>query len=235
MPVVWPVQPGLVPYEEARLWQRALVEARIEGRIPNVLLLLEHPHTYTLGRAADAGHILIGEAERHRLGVSVHRIERGGDVTYHGPGQLVGYPIMDLREWKQDVHAYLRALEEVLIGTLAEYGIVAHREEKLTGVWVGQEKVAAIGVAFRRWVSYHGFALNVNPDLSYFQKIIPCGIVDRGVTSMARLLGRNVAWDDVAARIVRCFCDVFAMEAVEGGADALHRLNLYWDRLAPAG
>ena len=217
MATVWAVRPGRVPYEAARRWQQELVAARAAGRMPDLLILLEHPPTYTLGRAANPGHILMDEGERRRRGVTVHAVERGGDVTYHGPGQLVGYPIVDLRTRGQDVHRFLRDLEEVLIRVLDDFGIQGQRVPGLTGVWVGDEKVAAIGVAFRRWISYHGFALNVDPDLTFFHGIVPCGIADRGVTSMARLLGPEPPGTDVAARIVRRFSDVFGMEAVKTG------------------
>lgn len=229
MAVTWAVRPGRVPYEAARRWQQRLVEARAFGRVPDLLILLEHPPTYTLGRAANPGHILLDEGERRRRGVSVHAVERGGDVTYHGPGQLVGYPIVDLRARGGDVHRFLRDLEEVLIGVLGDFGIRGHREPGLTGVWVGDEKVAAIGVAFRRWISYHGFALNVDPDMTFFRGIVPCGIADRGVTSLARLLGEAPPLEQVAERCLHHFGRVFGAQWVADGDARLQALGLYWE------
>lgn len=224
----WLILPGRLPYERAWHWQHALVQARREGLIPDCLILLEHPPTYTLGRTADPHHILWDAAELERRGVSVHAVDRGGDVTYHGPGQLVGYPIVDLRQRGQDVHRYLRDLEEVLIRALIRWGIEAQRVAGYTGVWVGDEKVAAIGVAFRRWVSCHGFALNVNPDLSYFTGIIPCGITERGVTSLERLLPRAPSLEEVAGEVIRRFQEVFQMSLEPVDEERLRELGLHW-------
>lgn len=229
MATVWAVRPGRVPYEAARRWQQELVAARAAGRVPNLLILLEHPPTYTLGRAANPGHVLMDEGERRRRGVTVHAVERGGDVTYHGPGQLVGYPIVDLRTRGQDVHRFLRDLEEVLIRVLDDFGIRGQRVPGFTGVWVGDEKVAAIGVAFRRWISYHGFALNVDPDLTFFHGIVPCGIADRGVTSLARLIGEAPSLEHVADRCLHHFGHVFDAQWVPGGDARLQALGLYWN------
>jgi lipoyl synthase len=202
---------GTVPYREADALQRALHERTSD----DYLLLLEHPHVYTLGRNADLEHVLVPPAS---VGAELVRCDRGGDVTYHGPGQLVGYPIVTLPEWRAgigDVVAYVRALEEALIGALADLGVTAHRVEGYTGVWVGDEKVAAIGVRVARGRTRHGFALNVDPALSMFDHIVPCGITDKGVTSVARLLGTPVtmraAVDAVAAR----FADTFGYAPVD--------------------
>lgn len=175
---------GAIGYAEALKLQRELVARRKAGEIPDTLLLLEHPHVYTLGRNAKAEHLL-----ERPPGVEVHATDRGGDITYHGPGQLVGYPILNLAAIRKDVVWYLRSLEEALIAALAEFGIAAGRQSGFTGVWVGREKIAAIGVHISRWVTSHGFALNVHPDLRYFQFIVPCGIREYGVTSMAQVLG----------------------------------------------
>ena len=175
---------GTIGYEEAWALQRSLVEQRKAGDIPDTLLLLEHPHVFTLGRNANAEHLLERPPE-----VEIHQTNRGGDITYHGPGQLVGYPILDLSEIRKDVAWYVRSLEQALIGALAGFGISAGRKPGYTGVWVGEEKVAAIGVHISRWVTSHGFALNVYPNLRYFEAIVPCGIREYGVTSMERLLG----------------------------------------------
>ncbi len=175
---------GIIGYGEAVEQQRELVARRKAGEIPDTLLLLEHPHVFTLGRNARQEHLLAQPAE-----VEVHATNRGGDITYHGPGQLVGYPILDLAVIRKDVVWYVRSLEEALIAALAEFGIAAGRHPGLTGVWVGPGKIAAIGVHISRWVTSHGFALNVHPDLRYFQCIVPCGIREYGVTSMERVLG----------------------------------------------
>jgi lipoyl(octanoyl) transferase len=206
---------GLVGYAEALEIQRDLVEQRRAGRIGDTLLLLEHPPVITLGvkTRGKPTHIVASAAELARAGVAVHETGRGGDVTYHGPGQLVGYPIFDLTPDRRDVHRYVRDLEEVLIRAVARFGITAGRVPGLTGVWVGEpgreEKLAAIGVRISRWITSHGFALNVATDLEHFRLIVPCGIADRGVTSMARLLGRPVAMADVQAAVAGAIAGVF--------------------------
>jgi lipoyl(octanoyl) transferase len=206
---------GLVPYEEALALQRSLVEERRAGRIDDVLLLLEHPPVLTVGVRGDGGrsHILASSEELTARGIAVHETGRGGDVTYHGPGQVVGYPILDLSPHRRDVHRYVRDLEEVLIRVAADFGVVAGRVEGLTGVWVGDEKLAAIGVRIARWVTSHGFAFNVNTELDDFKLIVPCGIADRGVTSLARVLGRPVDIDSVEDRITVRFGELFAIES----------------------
>ena len=200
-----------MPYAEALGLQRALVEDRRAGRIGDLLLLVEHPHVLTLGVRGDGGrsHILASAEALASRRVDVHETGRGGDITYHGPGQLVGYPIMDLKPDRCDVHRYVRDLEEVLIRVAADYNIEAGRVPGLTGVWVGGEKLAAIGVRIARWITSHGFALNVTTDLEYFNFIVPCGIGDRGVTSLEALLGRSVDRRDVEDRVVRHFSEVF--------------------------
>lgn len=191
--------------------QRTLVEDRKAGRIGDLLLLVEHPHVLTLGVRGDGGraHILAEAGVLAARGVEVFETGRGGDVTYHGPGQVVGYPIIDLRPDRCDVHRYVRDLEEVLIRVAGDYGVAGTRVDGLTGVWVGREKLAAIGVRISRWVTSHGFALNVATDLDYFNLIVPCGIADRGVTSLQRLLGRSIDVADVENRIVAHFAKVF--------------------------
>jgi lipoyl(octanoyl) transferase len=205
---------GVVPYGEALELQRALVEDRRAGRIPDTLLLLQHPHVLTLGVRGDGGrsHILASGDDLSSRGVTVHETGRGGDITYHGPGQLVGYPIIDLKPDRCDVHRYVRDLEDVLIRTAADYGVVAGRIDGLTGVWVANEKLAAIGVRIARWVTSHGFALNVSTDLDCFSMIVPCGIADRGVTSLERLLGRAVELEAVADRLATHFGKVFSAQ-----------------------
>jgi lipoyl(octanoyl) transferase len=208
---------GVVPYAEALKLQRELVEQRRWGRIGDTLLLVEHPHVLTLGVRGDGGrsHILATEEGLAARGVSIYETGRGGDVTYHGPGQLVGYPIIDLKPDRCDVHRYVRDLEDVLIRTAAAYGIDAGRVEGLTGVWVGQEKLAAIGVRIARWITSHGFALNVTTDLDYFSLIVPCGIADRGVTSLTRLLRRPLDMLELTERVVDNFSKVFAINKIK--------------------
>src|SRR4051812_49157744 len=207
-----------MPYAEALALQRGLVEERRAGQGGDLLLLVEHPHVLTLGVRGDGGrsHILAAPPRLSSLGVEVHETGRGGDITYHGPGQIVGYPIIDLKPDRCDVHRYVRDLEEVLIRTAADYGISAGRVEGLTGVWVGREKLAAIGVRIGRGITSHGFAFNIATDLSHFDLIVPCGIADKGVTSLERLLGRPVDRRAVEARIVAHFADVFERLPVTG-------------------
>jgi lipoyl(octanoyl) transferase len=198
---------GRIGYEDALALQQQLVAERKQGTAPDHLLLLEHPHVITLGRNGHMENVLAGEDILGRAGIAFHPTDRGGDVTYHGPGQLVGYPILDLREWKRDVGAYVRGLEQALIDTLADYGIEAGRIPRLTGVWVGERKIAAIGVHLSRWVTSHGFALNVSTDLSYFQFIVPCGLT-KPVTSMAQL-GVRTTLDDVGRHFAHHFARIF--------------------------
>jgi lipoyl(octanoyl) transferase len=202
---------GVVPYDEALARQQALVEERRHGRVPDHLLLLQHPPVITLGAKTHNSreHVLATPEALEAQGVGLFETGRGGDVTYHGPGQLVGYPILDLRPDRCDVHRYVRDLEETLIRVAAAFGVEAGRVDGLTGVWVGHEKLAAIGVRLSRWITSHGFAFNVTTNLSHFDLIVPCGITDRGVTSLERLLGRRVPMEEVEAAAVRAFCDVF--------------------------
>ncbi len=202
---------GTVPYGEALDMQNRLAEERRHGRIGDVLLLLQHPHVLTLGARGDGGrnHILATPARLAELGVEVYETGRGGDVTYHGPGQVVGYPILDLTPDRCDVHKYVRDIEEVIIRTLDDYGVKAGRIAGLTGVWVGAEKIAAIGIRISRWITSHGFAFNIATNLDFFRLIVPCGIRDRGVTSLEKLLGRPIAIDEVEERLAAHFCAVF--------------------------
>ncbi len=208
---------GLVPYAEALALQGRLVEERRAGAIADQLLLLEHPPVITLGARTrgDRSHVLATEPELREAGVELIEAGRGGDVTYHGPGQLVGYPILDLRPDRCDVHRYVRDLEEVLIRAAAGFGVTATRAAGLTGIWVGQEKLAAIGVRISRWITSHGFAFNVSPDLSHFRYIVPCGIADRGVTSLGRLLGRDVPVAEVEDAAIEAFGEVFGRRTFE--------------------
>jgi lipoyl(octanoyl) transferase len=202
---------GMIAYGEALALQRQLVEQRRADAIPDVLLLVEHPPVLTLGVRGDGGksHILASPEALTALGIEVFETGRGGDITYHGPGQIVGYPIVNLKPDRCDVHRYVRDLEEVLIRVAADYGIAARRIEGLTGVWVGDEKLAAIGVRISRWITSHGFALNHTTNLSNFDLIVPCGIADRGVTSLAKL-GCLASRAAVEERIAQHFGEVFA-------------------------
>ena len=188
---------GLLDYQAAYDLQRRLHAQVVAGELPDLLLLLEHPHVYTLGRRGQQSHILASDEALTQLGVETHFTDRGGETTYHGPGQLVGYPIVNLRRWGGGVRKYVETLEQVLIGTLSEFGITAHSEGKPTGVWVEDAKIAAIGVRVSRSVTMHGFALNVCPDLSFFDHIVPCGMPGARVTSMAQELGQEIAVSDV--------------------------------------
>ncbi len=232
---------GVVPYDEALVLQRALVDQRKAGGIPDTLLLLQHPHVLTLGVKGDGGrgHILADDARLAELGVAVFETGRGGDVTYHGPGQLVGYPIIDLDPDRRDVHRYVRDLEEVMIRVCASYGVSAGRIPSKTGAWVrvpkadaqrgvadataellgaevadaGPAKIGAIGVRISRWITSHGFAFNVWADLEYYRLIVPCGIAEYGVTSLKNEIGGGLVMHDVEARFVQIFGDVFERRA----------------------
>ncbi len=211
---------GLVPYKETWDLQEALMAHTAEIKLanrhlseseqkqtPNFLLFCEHPHVYTLGKSGDESHLLMQESFLHTIGASFFRTNRGGDITYHGPGQIVGYPIFDLENFFTDIHLYLRMLEEAIIRTCTSYGLQAGRIDGLTGVWINPEsdhpkKICAFGVKASRWISMHGFALNVNADLSYFSHIVPCGIATKGVTSLSQELGHPVDMSEVKNRVM---------------------------------
>jgi lipoyl(octanoyl) transferase len=200
---------GLVGYKDGLRLQEQAVERLRSAEGQEQLFLLEHPHVFTLGRGADSRNILAGADLLSKNSIEVHETGRGGDVTYHGPGQIVGYPIISLKPDRCDVHRYVRDVEEVLVRTVADFGVAGNRIAGLTGVWVGEEKIGAIGVRIARWITSHGFALNVNTDLSYFSLIVPCGIPDKGVTSLSRLLGREVDLLEVARSLATHFGEVF--------------------------
>lgn len=223
---------GRVDYEAAWEMQKAFVAERHTSPQPDRLLLLEHPPVYTLGRSGSRDNLLLDEAAREAQGITVHWVDRGGDITYHGPGQLVGYPILDLKRLfrargyrRPDLHQYLRDIEEVIIEVLRQFGVSGWRYEGYTGVWVdgpeGPLKIAAIGIKVSsKGISSHGFALNVNPDLSHFEGIVPCGIREHGVTSLAKVLGRALTVTDVIAPIADAFCRVFQVEGYSYSAMA---------------
>jgi lipoyl(octanoyl) transferase len=207
---------GRMNYDEAFELQRSLVEQRKRGEIPDQLLFVEHPHVITMGRNGHSENLLASEEVLERSGIQFRQSDRGGDVTYHGPGQIVGYPILDLREWKRDVVAYVRTLEQSLMDALAGFGISAGRSQGATGVWVNGAKIAAIGVHLSRWVTSHGFALNVETDLSYFSYIVPCGLT-RPVTSMAAL-GCTPTRAQVKSALADSFRNCFEYEIFAAGA-----------------
>jgi lipoyl(octanoyl) transferase len=205
---------GTVTYADGLNLQQALVEERRADRIPDTLVLLEHPHVLTLGvkRDASRSHVIASPDELKARGVEVFDAGRGGDITYHGPGQLVAYPILDLRPDRQDVHRYVRDLEEVMIRLSGDYGLTAGRIAGLSGTWIGDRKIGAVGIRISRWITSHGIAFNVTTDLSYFDLIVPCGIEDKSVTSLGRELGREVSMSEVADRFTARFAEVFERE-----------------------
>jgi len=203
-------EPEPVPYQSMLARQMERHQAVAAGTEPNTLFLLEHAPVVTLGKESDDKHLLLSPEGYAEAGIDLHPSSRGGDVTYHGPGQLVAYPILNLQHWKPSVGWYLRTLETVLIDLLADYGLAGERVEGLTGVWVGGAKVAAIGIAVRKWTTFHGIALNINPDMAHFGHIVPCGIADKPVTSLAELLESPPSLDEVSRRFEIHFCRHFA-------------------------
>lgn len=206
---------GFIDYKEAWDLQYKIHDKRVSGTINDHLLLLEHPNTYTLGKTADRSHLVGGEDYLKEKNISIYNIDRGGDITYHGPGQIVGYPIINLNNWKQDTHKYLRALEEVIIRVCFEFGLIGKRDPDYTGVWIDDRKIAAIGIKVSRWVTMHGFAFNVNTDLSLFNGIIPCGIPDKTVTSLNKETNNNNEIELVKSLIIKHFKEVFEYESIE--------------------
>ncbi len=208
MSILHLIKKGLVPYEEAWDYQRQIHASRLAGEIPDTLILLEHPPVYTFGKNADHSNLI------DPRDAQVIQSDRGGDITWHGPGQLVGYPIINLEDHQKSVSWYMRNLEEVIIKTLEHHDIKGERVSGLTGVWVGNQKVCAMGVRLSRWVTMHGFALNVRPDMSYFNGMIPCGIKGKGVVSMQELLGNGITVEDVFQPLIQAFQTVFEFDIV---------------------
>jgi lipoyl(octanoyl) transferase len=200
---------GLIGYKEAWDLQKELFDLRVQNKVDDLFLLCEHPHTYTLGKTAHIENLVGTDEYLEENQISVFNIDRGGDITYHGPGQIVGYPIISLTEWKQDTHKYLRVLEEIIVKTCADFDLNAGRIDKLTGVWINNKKIAAIGIKVSRWITMHGFAFNVNTDLSLFNGIIPCGIQDKEVTSLKRELGKEIPVSDVKHSLLKYFKEIF--------------------------
>ena len=230
---------GLIPYQEAwdtqeailaktasiKLANRGLLEHQ-QSLTNNTLLFCEHPHVYTLGKSGDASHLLMQESFLHTIGATFFKTNRGGDITYHGPGQLVGYPIFDLENFFTDIHLYLRMLEEAIIRTCSDYGLVAGRIDGLTGVWIDPEsdqsrKICAFGVKASRWISMHGFAFNVCPDLGYFSHIVPCGISERGVTSLSKELGRKISLEEVEPKVLTHLSELFQFTWTQGPRETI--------------
>ena len=205
---------GLIDYKKAWDLQLDIHQKRRTGEIEDVLLICEHPHTYTLGKIAERENLLFSEKQLEEKQISVYDIDRGGDITYHGPGQIVGYPIINLEDWKKDTHLYLRALEEILIRVCAEYGLNSVRNDEYTGVWINNRKICAIGIKVSRWVTMHGFAFNVNTDLSLFNGIIPCGIQEKSVTSLSSELERTIRIEEVKNKVINIFKDVFEYNVI---------------------
>lgn len=206
---------GLIDYKEAWDLQKSVHQLKTENKIDDVLFLLEHPHTYTLGKTADKENLVGGDEYLTENNISVYDIDRGGDITYHGPGQIVGYPIISLTNWNQDTHKYLRAIEEVIIKVCDEYGLDASRVEKYTGVWIDDRKICAIGIKVSRWITMHGFAFNVNTDLKLFKGIIPCGISDKDVTSLNLELKKAINLGEIKERILHQFSVIFNYDQIE--------------------
>ena len=199
---------GKLLYKKTWKYQKELLKKRSNNEINDTLILVEHEPVFTLGKNADENHIL----QNYPDNIKTYQIERGGDVTYHGPGQLVGYPILDLRNYKKSISWYMRSLEQVIIDTLFDYNITANRKNGLTGVWYNNEKIAALGVRVSRWITMHGFSLNVNPNLNHYKNIIPCGIFEHGVTSMSNILNENVDYEHVKKTIIKKFFNQFKID-----------------------
>lgn len=203
-----------VDYKEAWDLQYNIHENRVAGKINDYLLLMEHPNTYTLGKTADRSHLVGSDDFLNEKKISIYDIDRGGDITYHGPGQVVGYPIINLNNWHQDTHKYLRALEEVIIRVCFDFGIIGKRDPNYTGVWIDDRKIAAIGIKVSRWVTMHGFAFNINTDLSLFSGIIPCGISDKAVTSLNKETDKIIEIDFIKTLLLKHFTEVFEYNSI---------------------
>ena len=222
----WILNLDTVPYEEAFDLQKKLVELRIQDKINDTLILLEHPPVFTITRKDTIKNILVSPDELKEKGIAVCKTNRGGDITYHGHGQLVGYPIMDLKEHGKDLHKYIRNIEEMIINLLTDYGISAHRDKRHHGVWVEEEKIAAIGISVKSsWITMHGFSLNINPDLDHYSLIIPCGITDKGVTSLSKLLGTSVSHKDVRQKLIQHYEEVFNLNTRKTTLEEIYGSN----------
>ena len=222
----WVLTLNTVPYDEALALQERLVALRSQDSIHDTLILLEHPPVFTVTSKSALRNVLASPDALKEKGITLHHTNRGGDITYHGPGQLVGYPIMNLKDHGKDLHRYIRRLEEVIIQVLGDYGINGYRDTINAGVWVGGEKIAAIGIAVKSsWTTMHGFSFNINPDLSHYSLIVPCGLADRGVTSLVKLLGTSVSRKEVQGRLVRYFEEVFKVTTREVSLEQVQEQN----------
>lgn len=233
---LWVINAGRIPYGPAYNLQREIVAARKSGAVPDILLFCEHPHVITLGRNGQSQNLLANQNVLKQMGVEFHETDRGGDITYHGPGQIVGYPILDLTQHRRDVRWYVEQLEEVMIRTAADYGLSARRVTCRHGIWIdssvreeeagvrNEEKLAALGVHLSRWVTSHGFAFNVSTDLRYFDLIIPCGIKDKRATSLERALGRTVSIDEARERLTTYFAEIFGLDVNAVALDAFRQV-----------
>lgn len=206
---------GIIDYQKAWNLQHKIFNNRLSNEIEDTLLLLEHPNTYTLGKSSNKANLLFSDLELQQKNIVVYNIDRGGDITYHGPGQIVGYPIINLSLWQKDIHKYLRTLEEVIIQTLLEFGVNGERNKEHTGVWVGNNKICAIGIKVTRWITMHGFALNINTNMDFFNGIIPCGIKNKGVTSLKNELNKQIEIDLVKKSLLQKFYEIFDYNELE--------------------
>ncbi len=205
-------QLGLIEYQAATFLQRKLHRERMDGKMSDMLLLLEHPPTITVGKSGDLDHVLVPQEELSKEHISLFFTDRGGDVTYHGPGQLVGYPILNLKERNRDIHQYVRDLEEVILRTLNSFCIPANRKNDHAGIWVNEEQIASIGLSIRKWITMHGFALNVKPKLGHFLNINPCGILGQKATSIVEILAKNISMETVTKKLINFFSEVFDVQ-----------------------
>ena len=209
----WILNLDTVPYDEAFALQKRLVTMRSQDDICDTLILLEHPPVFTVTRKATLNNILASTDELEDKGISLSKTNRGGDITYHGPGQIVGYPIKNLKDHGKDLHKYIRNIEEIIISVLMDYGISAHRDKANPGVWIGDEKIAAIGIAVKSsWTTMHGFAFNVTPDLNHYSLIVPCGLTNKGITSLSKLLGTPISMEEVREKLVHHYAEVFKLK-----------------------
>jgi len=222
---VYHINLGITDYNNIWQLQKAVNSYKQHNKCKDLIITNQHKHVYTLGKSGDKNHLLLDNKNLKENKISYYEIDRGGDITYHGPGQLVCYPIFDLNNYYLDSHRYLRDLEEVIVKTLKEFGIVSRKDEEYTGVWVGEEKICAIGIKISRWVTMHGLAFNINNDLSYFNRIIPCGIFHKGVTSIKKILQKEVDYDKVIKIVLEKFIEVFRIDIEDINSD---KLNTYY-------
>jgi lipoyl(octanoyl) transferase len=218
---VYHIDLGTTDYNSTWQLQKSINLYKQQHKCNDVIITNQHSHVYTLGKSGDRNHLLVNSEEMKKQGISYYEIDRGGDLTYHGPGQLVCYPVFDLNNYYLDAHRFLRDLEKVIVRTLAELGIDSRKDEEFTGVWVGDEKICAIGIKITKWITMHGLAFNINNDLSYFDRIIPCGIFHKGVTSLKKILGKESDFGSVSKLVIKKFNEVFAVNIEDVSYDKL--------------